>query len=61
MKWLEVEFIVKGSVVVEQVNVNAVSRLFRNERGCFVGLIGESFTKQISFESYEDLLSGYED
>ena len=60
MKWLEVEFIVKGNVVVEQVNPNAVSRLFRNERGCFVGLIGESFTKQISYESNEDLL-GYED
>lgn len=60
MELVRVEFIVKGSVVVEQVNLNAVSRLFRNERGCFVGLIGESFTKQISFESYEDLL-GYED
>ena len=60
MKWLEVEFIVKGNVVFEYVNVNAVSRVFRNERGCFVGLIGESFTKQISFESYEDLMT-YED
>ncbi|WAX17600.1 hypothetical protein PM116P6_00034 [Parabacteroides phage PM116P6] len=60
MDLVRVEFIVKGSVVVEQVNLNAVSRLFCNERGCFVGLIGESFTKQISFESYQDLV-GYED
>lgn len=60
MKWLEVEFIVKGNVVFEYVNIDAVSRVFSNERGCFLGLVGESFTKQISFESYEAIMN-YED
>ena len=57
MDLVSVNFIVKGEEVTELVNLSAIARVFENERGCFLGLVGEQYTKQISRRSFSFLIN----
>lgn len=55
--FIELEFVVKGKLQVEFINVEHVSRIMRMEYRPFIGMLGQTYTRQITEESYEDLMN----
>ena len=55
--FIELTFIVKGELQVEFINVEHVSRIMRMEYRPFIGMLGQTYTRQITEESYEDLMN----
>ncbi|USR81562.1 hypothetical protein EMB2_00043 [Bacteroides phage EMB2] len=55
--FIELEFIVKGELQVEFINVEHVSRIMRMEYRPFIGMLGQTYTRQITEESYEALMN----
>ena len=52
MKLTKVEFIVKGEKVTEYINLNHVSRFMWIDGVPFVGMVGQTFTRQL-VDEYE--------
>ena len=55
--FIELSFVVKGELQVEYINVEHVFRLMRMEYRPFIGMLGQTYTRQITEESYEDLMN----
>lgn len=55
--FIELEFVVKGELQVEFINVEHVSRIMRMEYRPFIGMLGQTYTRQITEESYEALMN----
>lgn len=54
MKLTKVEFIVKGERVTEYINLNLVSRFMWIDGVPFVGMAGQTFTRQL-VDEYETI------
>ena len=57
MKLTKVEFIVKGEKVKEYINLEHVSRLLWIDGTPYVGMVGQTFTRQLAAE-YEEYFIG---
>ena len=55
--FIELTFVVKGELQVEYINVEHVSRIMHVEGKPFIGMLGQTYTRQITEESYEDLMN----
>ena len=55
--FIELTFVVKGEFQVEFINVEHVSRIMRMEYRPFIGMLGQTYTRQITEESYEALMN----
>ena len=55
--FIELSFVVKGELQVEYINVEHVSRIMCMEYKPFIGMLGQTYTRQITEESYEDLMN----
>ena len=55
--FIRLEFVVKGELQVEFINVEHVSRIMYAGDKPFIGMLGQTYTRQITEESYEDLMN----
>ena len=56
--FIRLEFVVKGELQVEFINVEHVSRIIHVEGKPFVGMVGQTFTRQLTETSMKEL-TGY--
>ena len=50
--FVELEFVVKGMPQYEMINVEHISRIMFVEDKPYIGMIGSTFTRQLSQESF---------
>lgn len=55
--FIELTFVVKGKFQVEFINVEHVSRIMYVDGKPFIGMVGQTYTRQIAETSYEDLMN----
>lgn len=55
--FVRLEFIVKGGLQVEFINIEHVSRIMYVDGKPFIGLVGHTYTRQLTETSYEDLMN----
>lgn len=55
--FIRLEFVVKGELQVEFINVEHVSRIMRVDYKPFIGMLGRTYPRQITETSYEDLMN----
>lgn len=55
--FVELTFVVKGELQVEFINVDHVSRIMYVNDKPFIGMIGHTYTRQLTVTSYEDLMN----
>lgn len=55
--FIELTFLVKGKLQVEFINVEHVSRIMRMDYRPFIGMLGQTYTRQITEASYKDLMN----
>ena len=55
--FLELEFIVKGVSQYEIINAEHVSRILFVEGTPYIGLVGSTYTRQLSHASYDKLVN----
>lgn len=55
--FIELTFIVKGELQVEYINVKHVSRIMYVDGKLFIGMLGQTYTRQLIETSYEDLMN----
>lgn len=55
--FIELTFVVKGEFQVEYINVEHVSRIMYVDDKPFIGMIGHTYTRQLTETSYEDLMN----
>lgn len=55
--FVELTFVVKGDLQVEFINIEHVSRIMYVGNRPFIGMIGHTYTRQITETSYEDLMN----
>ena len=53
--FIELSFVVKGELQVEFINVEHVSRIMRMEYRPFIGMLGQTYTRQLTETSMKDL------
>lgn len=53
--FIRVEFVVKGGLQVEFINVEHVSRIIRRDGKPFIGMLGQIYTRQLTETSMKDL------
>ena len=53
--FIRLEFVVKGEVHVEFINVEHVSRIIHVEGKPFIGLAGHNYTRQLTETSMKEL------
>ena len=53
--FIRVEFVVKGGLQVEFINVEHVSRIIHVDGKPFIGMLGQTYTRQLTETSMEDL------
>lgn len=53
--FIRLEFVVKGELQVEFINVEHVSRIMRMEGKPFIGMLGQTYTRQLTETSMKDL------
>ena len=53
--FIELTFIVKGNLQVEFINVEHVSRIMRVEGKPFIGMLGQTYTRQLTETSMQEL------
>ena len=53
--FVELEFIVKGTFQYELINAEHVSRIMFVEGTPYIGMIGSTYTRQLSQASYDKL------
>ena len=51
MKLTKVNFIVKGEVITEYINLQFVARFMWVDSVPYVGMVGQTFTKQVAEDS----------
>lgn len=55
--FIELTFVVKGELQVEFINVEHISRIMRMDYKPFIGMLGQTYTRQLTETSYEDLMN----
>lgn len=55
--FIELTFVVKGELQVEYINVERISRIMYVDGKPFIGMLGQTYTRQITETSYEDLMN----
>ena len=53
--FIELTFVVKGELQVEYINVEHVSRIMRMEYRPFIGMLGQTYTRQLTETSLQEL------
>lgn len=54
--FIELTFVVKGELQVEYINVEHVSRIMFVDGKPFIGMLGQTYTRQLAETSMLDLL-----
>lgn len=54
--FIELTFVVKGELQVEYINVEHVSRIMYMEGKPFIGMLGQTYTRQLTETSLYELL-----
>ena len=54
--FVEIEFIVKGMPQYELINVEHISRIMFVEGKLYIGMLGSTYTRQITEASYRKLV-----
>lgn len=55
--FIELTFVVKGELQVELINVEHISRIMYMDDKPFIGMVGHTYTRQLTEASYEDLMN----
>ena len=55
--FVELEFVVKGLSQYELINVEHVSRILFVEGTPYIGMVGSTYTRQLSQASYDKLVN----
>lgn len=55
--FIELTFVVKGELQVEYINIEHVSRIMYMDGKPFIGMLGQTYTRQLTETSYEDLMN----
>lgn len=55
--FIKLTFVVKGELQVEYINVEHVSRIMYVDGKPFIGMLGQTYTRQLTETSYEDLMN----
>ena len=53
--FIELTFVVKGVLQVEYINVEHVSRIMRMDYKPFIGMLGQTYTRQLTETSMKEL------
>lgn len=53
--FIRLEFVVKGELQVEFINVEHISRIIRVEGKPFIGMLGQTYTRQLTETSMQEL------
>ena len=53
--FVELEFVVKGAFQYEMINVEHISRIMFVEGKPYIGMIGSTYTRQLSIEAFTKL------
>lgn len=53
--FIELTFVVKGELQAEFINVEHVSRIMHVDGKPFIGMLGQTYTRQLTETSYEGL------
>lgn len=53
--FIRLEFVVKGELQVEFINAEHVSRIMHVEGKPFIGMLGQTYTRQLTETSMKDL------
>lgn len=53
--FIRLEFVVKGGLQVEFINVKHISRVIHMEGKPFIGMLGQNYTRQLTETSMKDL------
>lgn len=53
--FIELTFIVKGELQVELINVEHVSRIMHVDGKPFIGMLGQTYTRQLTETSMQEL------
>lgn len=53
--FIELAFVVKGELQVEFINVEHVSRIMRVDDKPFIGMLGQTYTRQLTETSMQEL------
>ena len=53
--FIELTFVVKGELQVEFINVEHISRIIHVEGKPFIGMLGQTYTRQLTETSMKDL------
>ena len=54
--FIRLEFVVKGELQVEFINAEHVSRIMHVEGKPFIGMLGQTYTRQLTEMSMKDLM-----
>ena len=57
MKAVEITFVVKGENQVEIINANLIARIIMINGVPYIGMAGQTFTRQITLHSYDELMT----
>lgn len=55
--FVELTFVVKGGLQVELINVEHIGRIMYVDGKPFIGMVGHTYTRQLTETSYEDLMN----
>lgn len=53
--FVELEFVVKGAFQYEMINVEHISRIMFVDGKPYIGMIGSTYTRQLSIEAFTKL------
>ena len=54
--FIELTFVVKGELQVEYINVEHISRIMRMDYKPFIGMLGQTYTRQLTETSMQELM-----
>ena len=55
--FVDLEFVVKGFIQVEQINADHISRLLVMDDKPYIGMLGQAYTRQLTMDSFTKLCS----
>lgn len=55
--FIELTFVVKGELQVEHINVEHVSRIMYVDGKPFIGMLGQTYTRQLAEQSLYELMA----
>ena len=53
--FIELTFVVKGELQVEYINIEHISRIMRMDYKPFIGMLGQTYTRQLTETSMQEL------